>query len=116
MSAIAIGAPDIALPAGAADLLEATTRDLLEGHRERLSAGVPGCSCGEAFPADAHREHTRLHAAHVAGLVILHVLSAAAAAVRTGAETSDTQAAVSAIAGMVRPRSNNNGKQPDEHP
>jgi hypothetical protein len=116
MTAATLRAPGLVLPAGAADLLEATTRELLEGHRERLRAGVPGCSCGEAFPADAHREHARLHAAHVAGLVILHVLSAAAAAVRTGAETPATQAAVSAIAGMVRPRSNDNGKQPDEHP
>lgn len=116
MSAVAVRTPGLTLPPGSADLLEATTRDLLENHRERLNAGVPGCSCGEAFAADAHRQHARLHAAHVAGLVVLHVLSAAAAAVRTGAESTDTQAAVSAIAGMVRRVSINDGKQTDEHP
>ena len=113
MTAVALRTPPV--PADAAEGLESRTRALLESHREKFTAGVPGCSCGEMFASDAHHDIVALHAAHVAGLVILLVLSAAAAAVRSGAETPATQAAVSAIAGMVRPRIHDDRKQPDEH-
>lgn len=83
--------------------LFATTAHLLHSHREKVAAGVPGCTCGHSFPADSHREHTRLHAAHVSESVVFHVLAAAVKAVKAAVPGHEGATAVEAIATLAGP-------------
>lgn len=48
------------------------------GHRERVVAGVPGCSCKAVYPGTTVRELSFYHADHLSRLVATHVLGALA--------------------------------------
>lgn len=75
-------------PAPAPDqqqLLSSST-DLVFGHRDRITAGVPGCTCGTTYPEDSHSYYAVLHAQHVAEQMVRHVLAAAVAAVKADRE------------------------------
>jgi hypothetical protein len=54
-------------------------RNLLLGHRERVVAGVPGCSCKVTYPGSTVRELSFYHADHLSRLVAAHLLEAMAA-------------------------------------
>lgn len=101
----------------------ASSSDVLLGHREKITAGVPGCTCGEAYPEDSYPYFPVLHAQHVAEVIVFHVLDAAVAAVHADVEDfarnparwksggHDSMAAIDAInemaraeAGEVRPK------------
>lgn len=66
--------------------LLASSTDLVFGHREKITAGVPGCTCGKPYPEDSHSYYPVLHAQHVAEEMVRHVLSAAVAAVKADRE------------------------------
>ena len=55
----------------------ASTAAVLEAHRFRFAAGVPGCSCGEDFPEDPARLPVHLHDAHLAPLLACHEIGRA---------------------------------------
>jgi hypothetical protein len=80
----------------------AASAETITGHQFRFKAGVPGCSCGEAFPEDTGHPSAVLHAVHLAPFVVVKVLRAAAAALNAELPPADAAAAVSALAGMVR--------------
>lgn len=66
--------------------LYGSSADVVLAHREKITAGVPGCTCGKSYPEDSHGHYTILHARHVANEVVTHVLAAAVAAVRADLE------------------------------
>lgn len=83
-------------------------------HREKISAGVPGCTCGRQYPEDSHSRHALLQAHHVSNEVIRHVLEAAITAINedraayendpsqwTGSH--DSAAAIDTITSLARP-------------
>lgn len=80
-------------------LLRSTTAVQLR-HREKISAGVPGCTCGHEYPEDSHGRYLVLHARHVAGEAIRHVLQTAIDTI--GADPTEWGAA-DAIAILVGP-------------
>lgn len=45
------------------------------GHRERVIAGVPGCSCKAVYPGSTVRELSFYHADHLSRLVTGLILS-----------------------------------------
>lgn len=53
----------------------AAIRALMLGHRERVVAGVPGCSCTVTYPGSTVRELSFYHADHLSRLVTRHILS-----------------------------------------
>jgi hypothetical protein len=55
--------------------MAASIRALMLGHRERVVAGVPGCSCTVVYPGSTVRELSFYHADHLSRLVAAHVLS-----------------------------------------
>jgi hypothetical protein len=71
-------------------------------HQFRFKAGVPGCSCGATFPDTAGIMPTALHAAHLAPLILRNALGMAAATLLGELPAEAAEAAVSALAGMVR--------------
>lgn len=87
--------------------------DVVLAHREKMTAGVPGCTCGNTYPADSHGFYPVLHARHVADEVVTRVLAAAVAAVRADLEdfardpdrwaagSHDSAAAIDAIIKMA---------------
>lgn len=88
-----------------------TTMAVQLAHRDKLTAGVPGCTCGRKYPDDSHGRYPLLHARHVADEVIRHVLDAAVAAIISGRDASDpsewcavqdSTAALDAITSLVR--------------
>lgn len=66
--------------------LFASSADVALSHREKITAGVPGCTCGKTYPEDSHGYYPMLHAQHLADEVVTHVLAAAVAAVRADLE------------------------------
>ncbi|GAA4035121.1 hypothetical protein GCM10023063_19360 [Arthrobacter methylotrophus] len=72
------------VPVAPADHLRlfGTTADVVLAHREKITAGVPGCTCGKSYPTDSHSYCAVLHAQHVAIEAVTHVLDAAVAAIR----------------------------------
>lgn len=66
--------------------LMASSSDLLLGHRDKITAGVPGCICGVTYPEDSFSYFPILHAQHLAEQVVSHVLNAAVTAIRTDQE------------------------------
>lgn len=91
-----------------------STSDVLIGHRDKITAGVPGCLCGKTYPEGSFSYFPILHAQHLADVAVRHVLEAAAAAVhadqedyaahptRWGRGGHDSDAALEAINQMVR--------------
>ncbi|WP_026535758.1 hypothetical protein [Arthrobacter sp. H14] len=63
-----------------------STADLLLGHRQKVTAGVPGCTCGESFPEATWAVAPALHAQHVSEAVTFHVLNAAFAEIQVDME------------------------------
>lgn len=59
-------------------MIAASIRALMLGHRERVVAGVPGCSCKVVYPGSTVRELSFYHADHLSRLVAEHVLGALA--------------------------------------
>ncbi len=57
-------------------LLFASISALVYHHREKLTAGVPGCTCGRTYPEGSHAFFPLLHSRHVAEEVISHILAA----------------------------------------
>lgn len=94
--------------------LYASSADVVLAHRDKLTAGVPGCTCGKSYPEDSHGYAAILHARHVADEVVTHVLAATVAAIRAdcedfarnperwGAGGHDSMAAIDAITTMAR--------------
>lgn len=66
--------------------LLASSTDLVFGHRDKITAGVPGCTCGTSYPDDSYSYYPVLHAQHVAEEMVRHVLAAAVAAVKADRE------------------------------
>lgn len=52
----------------------ASTAALIFSHRVRITAGVPGCTCGIAYPAGSHSYYDMLHSRHLARIVAAHLL------------------------------------------
>lgn len=94
--------------------LYGSSADIVLAHRDKLTAGVPGCTCGKSYPEDSHGYYAILHAQHVADEVVTHVLTAAVTAIRTDLEDfartperwsaggHDSMAAIDAITAMSR--------------
>lgn len=94
--------------------LHASTSGVVLAHREKISAGVPGCTCGRAYPADSSLHFVVRHAHHVADEVLSHVLAAAIAGIpddqdafgrdpaRWSAGVYDSETALLAISNMAR--------------
>ncbi|ACL42050.1 hypothetical protein Achl_4099 (plasmid) [Pseudarthrobacter chlorophenolicus A6] len=105
----------VAVPENSTDHLRlmASSSDVLLGHRDKITAGVPGCSCGTTYPEDSFSYFPILHAQHMAEEVVSHVLNAAVTAVRTDQEHyaghparwrpegHDSNAAIEAITNMA---------------
>lgn len=70
-------------PAPAPDRLQllASTTDIVLGHRDKITAGVPGCTCGKTYPEDSHGYFAVLHAQHVAAQTVAHALTTVVAAI-----------------------------------
>jgi hypothetical protein len=66
--------------------LFASSSDVVLAHRDKITAGVPGCSCGKSYPEGSYSYSAALHAQHVADEVVSHVLDAAVAAVHADLE------------------------------
>jgi hypothetical protein len=66
--------------------LYGSSADIVLAHRDKLTAGVPGCTCGKSYPEDSHGYSAVLHAQHVADEVVTHALAAAVAAIRDDLE------------------------------
>lgn len=93
--------------------LYGSSADVVLAHRDKITAGVPGCSCGKSYPEDSHGYSAVLHAQHLADEVVNHVLAAAVAAVRADLEgfaqdpdrwvagSHDSAAAIDAIIKMA---------------
>lgn len=87
--------------------------DVVLAHRDKVTAGVPGCTCGKSYPENSHGYYAVLHARHVSEEVVTRVLAAAVAAVRAdledfardperwGAGQHDSSAAIDAIINMA---------------
>lgn len=87
--------------------------DVVLAHREKITAGVPSCSCGKKYPENSHGYYPVLHARHVADEVVTRVLAAAVTAVRADREdfvrdpqrwaagSHDSDAAIDAITKMA---------------
>ncbi|MET4144295.1 hypothetical protein [Arthrobacter sp. UYCo732] len=108
-------------PATAAEPLplRATSCDVVLGHQDKITAGVPGCICGLTYPEDSFAYWAVRHAQHVADEVVSHTLAAAVAAIRAGSENydhpdrwgakgCDSQTAIDAITNLLR-----RGNEPD---
>lgn len=50
-------------------LLDFATR-LILAHRVKLTAGVPGCTCGNPYPHMSRHHYEVLHARHVATVIL----------------------------------------------
>jgi hypothetical protein len=93
--------------------LFAAGADVVLAHRDKVTAGVPGCTCGKLYPENSHGYYAVLHARHVSEEVVTRVLAAAVAAVRAdlqdfardperwGAGQHDSSAAIDAIINMA---------------
>lgn len=109
-------AQPVEAPAPAPDHLQllASSGDLAFGHRDKLTAGVPGCTCGKTYPEDSHSYYAVLHAQHVAEEMVPHVLAAAVAAMKADredfardpsrwlSEGHDSLAAIEAVGKLAR--------------
>jgi hypothetical protein len=62
--------------------LFATGAEVVLAHRDKITAGVPGCTCGKSYPDDSHGYYALLHARHVSDQLITCVLAAVVAAIR----------------------------------
>lgn len=94
--------------------LRATSSDVVLAHRDKITAGVPGCICGQTYPADSFSYYAILHAQHVADEVVSHAMAAAVAAIRAdrddfgrspdrwGEAGHDSLAAIEVITNLVR--------------
>lgn len=103
-------------PVPAPDHLQllASSTDLAFGHRDKITAGVPGCTCGKTYPQDSHSYYTVLHAQHLAEEMVPHILGAAVAAVKADredftrdpsrwmSESHDSLAAIDAVGKLAR--------------
>lgn len=97
--------------------LFAAGTDVVLAHRDKVTAGVPGCTCGKTYPENSHSYYPFLHARHVADEVVTWTLAAAVAAIRAdrddfardperwSAGTHDSSAAIDAIITMARSES-----------
>jgi hypothetical protein len=93
--------------------LYSSSADIVLAHRDKITAGVPGCTCGKAYPDNSYGYYAVLHARHVADEVVTHTLAASVAAIRTDLEdfvrnpdrwsagTHDSGAAIDAIIKMA---------------
>lgn len=63
-----------------------STADLLLGHRQKVTAGIPGCTCGASFSDVPLAIVPALHAQHVSEAVTCHVLDAAFAEIQADLE------------------------------
>ncbi|MBG0738918.1 hypothetical protein IV500_05710 [Paeniglutamicibacter antarcticus] len=100
-------------------LLDSSSEVVLS-HREKITAGVLGCTCGKSYPGCSYTYFAVHHARHVAEEVTLRVLSAAVAAVRADqddfsrtpdrwvAGSHDSAAAINAIITMAGPKNRQN--------
>lgn len=111
---LTVEAPPV--PVSAADQLSlrATSCDVVLAHRDKITAGVPGCICGRTYPEDSFGHYAILHAQHVADEVVIHALAAAVAAIHADREDfdhhpdrwsdggHDSMAAIEAITNLIR--------------